>query len=71
MLSEQLHGHVRQAIGTLPSRQAEVVTYRYILGYSTAQTAKLMCVAQGTVKAALYQALHKLQKDLSGLSFDD
>lgn len=59
---------LRDAVAQLPDRQRDVVVLRIIEGKSTAQAASAMNCAQGTVKAALHQALRKLQQQLSPVS---
>jgi RNA polymerase sigma-70 factor, ECF subfamily len=59
--TDLLSDEVREAILTLPERQRDVVMLRLIEGFSTAETAKLLGCAEGTVKATLYQVIRKLQ----------
>ena len=49
------------AVLTLPPRQRDVVLMRLMEGLSTAETAYRLDCAQGTVKATLHHAIHKLQ----------
>jgi RNA polymerase sigma-70 factor, ECF subfamily len=56
-----LNDAVREAVLALPERQREVVMLRLIEGLSTAETAKLLRCAEGTVKATLHQVTRKLQ----------
>ena len=60
-LSGLLNDAVREVILALPERQREVVMLRLIVGLSTAETAKLLRCAEGTVKATLHQVTRKLQ----------
>jgi RNA polymerase sigma-70 factor (ECF subfamily) len=57
MLSDTL----RDAVLTLPPRQRDVVLLRLVDGLSTAETARLLQCADGTVKATLHQATRKLR----------
>jgi RNA polymerase sigma factor (sigma-70 family) len=57
MLSDAL----RDAVLTLPARQRDVVLLRLVEGMSTAETARLLQCAEGTVKAALHHATRKLR----------
>ena len=50
------------AIDALPTRQREIVLLRIIEDKSTAETARLLGCAEGTVKAALHAALHNLKE---------
>ena len=52
---------VRDAVLALPARQRDVVLLRLVEGVSTAETARLLECAEGTVKATLYQATRKLR----------
>ena len=51
---------LRAAIDRLPDRQREVVLLRVVEGRSTADAARILQCAEGTVKAALHQAIDKL-----------
>jgi RNA polymerase sigma-70 factor (ECF subfamily) len=46
----------------LPERQREVLLLRLIEGMSTAETARLLQCAEGTVKATLHHATRRLQE---------
>jgi RNA polymerase sigma-70 factor (sigma-E family) len=50
----------------LPERQRQVVALRVLLDLSVAETADVMGVAQGTVKATLHQALAALRTEITG-----
>ncbi len=52
---------LQQALDTLPDRQREVVVLRFLQGLSTAETARVMGLRQGTVKAHLHRATHALR----------
>ena len=52
---------VRDAVLALPVRQRDVVLLRLVEGMSTAETARLLECAEGTVKATLHQATRKLR----------
>lgn len=49
------------ALDQLSSRQRDVVVERIMAERSTADTARLLGIAEGTVKATLSQALHRLR----------
>jgi RNA polymerase sigma factor (sigma-70 family) len=52
--------HVIAALSDLPGRQAEVVTLRYLMNKSTAETAEAMHCTTATVRANLHKALRHL-----------
>jgi RNA polymerase sigma-70 factor (ECF subfamily) len=52
---------VLSALELLTPRQRDVVAERLLAGRSTADTARLLGIAEGTVKATLSQALHRLR----------
>ncbi len=47
---------------TLPRRQREVLACRYVLELSVAETAVLLEISEGSVKAHTHRGLHALQK---------
>ncbi|MFB3892268.1 MAG: RNA polymerase sigma factor [Phycisphaerae bacterium] len=51
-----------KALASLPPRQQEAVSCRYLLQMSLRETAELMGCAEGTVKAAVFAALENLRK---------
>jgi RNA polymerase sigma-70 factor (sigma-E family) len=55
---------VLSALATLPTRQREVVALRYFGGLSTADTARELSIAEGTVKAHLHRGLAALREQL-------
>ncbi len=55
---------VLSALATLPQRQREVVALRYFGGLSTAETARELSIAEGTVKAHLHRGLATLREHL-------
>lgn len=61
-----LRDNLRDAVLALPERQRDVVMLRLVDGMSTAETARLLQCAEGTVKAALHQATRKLRETLQG-----
>lgn len=50
------------AVDELPARQRDVVILRVVEDRSTAETARILGCAEGTVKAALHAAMHKLKQ---------
>ena len=59
---KQIAEEIRNRVDSLPRRQKEVVVQRYFEEFSTAETAKIMGCREGTVKALLHKALHKLKQ---------
>ncbi len=55
---------VLAALAALPVRQREVVALRYFGGLSTAETARELSIAEGTVKAHLHRGLAALRERL-------
>lgn len=55
---------VRAAVDALPARQREVVLLRITEDRSTAEAARILGVAEGTVKASLHVAIHRLREIL-------
>ena len=55
---------LRAAVDLLPARQREVVLLRITEDRSTAEAARILGCAEGTVKASLHAAIHKLQQML-------
>ena len=51
-------------LAELPLREREVVVFRYLFDYSTAQTAEMLDLAEGTVKSRLHRALKQLRERL-------
>lgn len=52
---------VSAALATLAPRQRAVVVLRYLAGLSTAEVAKALGCAEGTVKSTLHSALQRLR----------
>ena len=53
---------LHEAVDELPERQRDVVILRVVEDKSTAETARILGCAEGTVKAALHAAMHKLKQ---------
>lgn len=51
---------VRRAVAALPRRQRQAVALRYFLGLDLTEIARTLGVADGTVKALLFQARRRL-----------
>jgi DNA-directed RNA polymerase specialized sigma24 family protein len=52
------------AVAALPMRQRQVVALRLLIGFSTAETAGILGIAQGTVTAHLYTAVRAVRASL-------
>ena len=59
---------ILDAVNGLPDRYREVVTHRYLLGLSEAETAATLRIPVGTVKSRTARALGRLENSLSTLS---
>jgi RNA polymerase sigma-70 factor (ECF subfamily) len=64
---KQLAGLLRQAIGELPQRAAEMFTLRYVEDLGNREIAELMGTSQAVVAVTLYQSRSKLKKRLTQL----
>lgn len=53
-----------EALAALPRRQREVITLRYLAGYSEAEAAAILKVTTGSVKTHLHRGLGSLRKRL-------
>ena len=58
--------HLAEAVASLPPRQREAVTCRYLRQMSVAETAAAMGCAEGTVKASVSAALRNLRSAIQG-----
>ena len=63
----QLGRWLRQAIGELPPRAAEMFSLRYLEELGNREIATLMGTSQAVVAVTLYQARSKLKKRLTGI----
>ena len=63
-LGRRRDGTVRAALDSLPPRYREVVSCRYLLDLSEAETAQVLGIARGTVKSRLSRALDRLERQL-------
>ncbi|HEU5113228.1 MAG TPA: RNA polymerase sigma factor [Acidimicrobiia bacterium] len=59
---------VLDAVGALPDRYRDVITHRYLLGLTEAETSATLRIPVGTVKSRTARALDRLEAALSGLS---
>lgn len=66
-LPDPIGRELMAALLRLPARQRQVIAFRIILDLDTAGTAKVLGIAQGTVKAHLSQGLATLRDELTPL----
>jgi RNA polymerase sigma factor (sigma-70 family) len=59
------------AVRTLPDKDRDVVTCRYLLDLSEAETAQTLGLAKGTIKSRLSRALARLRPMLEEVAADD
>lgn len=62
---------IRRALLELPDREREIAMARLVEGLSTRETARLLGIAEGTVKAGLHHATQKLGENLQALAPSD
>jgi RNA polymerase sigma factor (sigma-70 family) len=65
--SLELSKHLREAIGELPTRSAEMFALRYLEELENREIAKLMGTSSAVVAVTLHQARSKLKKRLTEL----
>lgn len=57
-------GELAETLGLLPLKQREILVLRYVVGFSTAETARLLGVAEGTVQSRTSRAAARLRQQL-------
>ena len=67
LLAEEQKQLVRQALKTLPPRDAEIMLLKYTEGWSYRQLAEHLGVSESAVEARLHRARGKMRKALSRL----
>jgi RNA polymerase sigma-70 factor (ECF subfamily) len=67
LLAGEAHAAVRQALSRLRDEERLVVTCRYLMELSEAETAAALGIPPGTVKSRLHRALARLREDLSDM----
>jgi RNA polymerase sigma-70 factor (ECF subfamily) len=65
LLDAELHEQLRTALGSLPARESEVFSLRYLAELSNAEIAEFLDLDGNGVAAALYRAREKLARLLS------
>jgi RNA polymerase sigma-70 factor (ECF subfamily) len=64
VLVRESQGTLLAALARLPTRQRDVVSCRYLLGLSEAETASTLGLPAGTVKSRLARAIARLREEL-------
>ncbi|MFP3882848.1 MAG: RNA polymerase sigma factor [Actinomycetota bacterium] len=62
--------HLLDAVETLPRRYRDVISHRYLVGLSEAETADVLDIPVGTVKSRTSRALDRLAKRLEHSGLD-
>ena len=65
--SQELKAKLREAMGRLSPRQAEIFTLRYLEGLGNLEIAKMLGASQTSIAVLLHRARHRLQKELGSL----
>jgi RNA polymerase sigma-70 factor (ECF subfamily) len=65
MLAAESRQALLDAVNRLPDADREVVSYRYLLELSEAETAAVLGVPAGTVKSRLSRALQRLRAEMT------
>lgn len=69
-LVDDSRAQLLKAVQSLPEHDRQVVTCRYLLELSEAETAQTLNLAKGTVKSRLSRALAKLRPMLEEVAHD-
>jgi len=64
----ELRGWLRQALGLLSPRQAEMFVLRYVEGYDNREIARLLTTSQAVVAVSLFRARGRLRKEIRSLA---
>lgn len=64
-IENELIGEIMNIIRKLPKSEQQIISYRFIDGYSVAQTAQMMNIPQGTVKSKTHYAIGEIRKTLN------
>jgi RNA polymerase sigma-70 factor, ECF subfamily len=67
LLAGEAHAEVREALGRLRDEERLVVSCRYLMELSEAETAAALGIPPGTVKSRLHRALARLRDDLTDI----
>lgn len=69
-VARETGAEIERALATLPRKQREVVTCRYLLDLSEAETGTVLRIPVGTVKSRLSRALEALRVELAGFGHE-
>jgi len=64
ILRDDFHRSMKEAVDKLPAKQKAVFTFRQLQGLSLKETAEIMELQLGTIKAMHFQAVRKLREEL-------
>lgn len=64
ILAEEARRRLLVAVEDLASQDREIITYRFFLDLSVAETAQALSIAEGTVKSRLARALSRLSEHI-------
>jgi RNA polymerase sigma factor (sigma-70 family) len=68
--SREIASRVREAMGRLSPRQAEIFSLRYLEGLGNLEIATMLGSSQTSIAVILHRARHRLQKELAPLEGD-
>lgn len=66
----EILGRIREALGRLNPRTAEVFTLRYIEGYGNHEIADMLGTSRSTIAVMLHRARHKLKDEIRAFAED-
>ena len=66
LLAGELRAAIERAVETLSSQQKVIFCMRHYEDYSLSEIAGLLGLRDGTVRAHLFRAIHKVRRELSG-----
>lgn len=64
ILAEEARRRLLVAVEDLASQDRDIITYRFFLDLSVAETAQALSIAEGTVKSRLARALSRLSEHI-------
>ena len=71
LLAEERRRQVRQALGRLPTRDAEILLLKYTENWSYHQLAARLGIGHSAVEARLHRARRRLRDELAALSVSE
>ena len=66
LLAHELRAAIERAVETLSSQQKVIFCMRHFEDYSLNEIAEILGLRDGTVRAHLFRAIHKVRRELSG-----